>query len=192
VTIGLVQLLSVGEIGLPQVFHIKSPPQNFKSPFGFKFSSTHRLNGNDIVAVICVLASIEGGPFFRFTNTASRSRLSESSEGRRCSGFREAHQHHRWVMATVLATVGLIMRAGVVGLPIGSALGLPIMVRALPPPSWAGWKSSHHLRGRRRHRHPRAGHCLAYAQWAVGRPDPVRRHHRRSSLQRRGTDVASG
>ena len=35
------------------------------------------------------------------------------------------------MIATVLATVALIMRAGVVGLPVGSALGLPILLQAL-------------------------------------------------------------
>jgi len=36
-----------------------------------------------------------------------------------------------WMLASTLATIALILRAGVVGLPIGSALGLPILVRAL-------------------------------------------------------------
>jgi branched-chain amino acid transport system permease protein len=135
VTIGLVQLLSVGEIGLPSVFHIKSPPQNFKSPFGFKFLIGRIVfNGNDIVALICVLASIAGlAAFFRFTNTGIAVRgCAESSERAALLGIPVQRINTIvWVMATVLATVGLIMRAGVVGLPIGSALGLPIMVRAL-------------------------------------------------------------
>src|SRR5205085_362027 len=36
-----------------------------------------------------------------------------------------------WAVASLLATVALILRAGVVGLPIGSALGLPLLLPTL-------------------------------------------------------------
>jgi len=135
VTIGIGTLLTVGEVTMPRIFGIQSPPQDFKSPFDFTFRINPMVfNGNSVVAVLAVLTTIAGlAAFFRFTNIGIAVRgCAESSERAALLGIPVRRINTIvWVLATVLATVGLVLRAGVVGLPIGSALGLPILVRAL-------------------------------------------------------------
>jgi branched-chain amino acid transport system permease protein len=135
VTIGVGTLLTIFEVAMPRVFGIQSPPQNFKSPFSFKFRINPMVfNGNSVVAVLAVLITIAGlAAFFRYTNIGIAVRgCAESAERAALLGIPVRRINTIvWVLATVLATVGLVLRAGVVGLPLGSALGLPILVRAL-------------------------------------------------------------
>ena len=135
VTIGLATVLTGAELGLPRAFHITTPPQHFSSPFDFSF----RINpivfrGNDVLAMITVLCVIVGlAAFFRYTNIGIAVRASaESADRASLLGVPVKRVNTVvWVLATLLASIGLFMRAGVIGLPIGSALGLPILVRAL-------------------------------------------------------------
>ena len=135
VTIFLILPLAGGELALPSVFHVKIPPQNFASPFDFTF----RINpivfhGNDILAMVMIPTLLIGlALFFRYTNTGIAVRaISESSDRASLLGVPVKRINTVvWMMASLLATIALILRAGVVGLPIGSALGYPILVRAL-------------------------------------------------------------
>jgi branched-chain amino acid transport system permease protein len=135
VTIGLAAGLSAGEIFMPRGFGVKVPPQQFASPFNFSFR-IHPLvfHGNDLLAMVMVPVSIVLlAGFFRYTNIGIAVRASaESADRASLLGVPVRRVNVvLWIVATLLATVGLILRAGVVGLPIGSALGLPILVRAL-------------------------------------------------------------
>jgi branched-chain amino acid transport system permease protein len=135
VTIGMATGLTAGELALPSVFHVKTPPQNLPSPFHFSFTIRPVVfHGNDILAMVTVpLAVIALVWFFRYTNIGIAVRASaESSDRASLLGVPVKRVNTVvWVVATVLATVALIMQAGVIGLPIGSALGLPILLRAL-------------------------------------------------------------
>ena len=135
VTIGLAAGLSAGEIFLPRAFGVSTPPQQFASPFNFSFR-IHPLvfHGNDLLAMVLVPVTVALlAAFFRYTNIGIAVRASaESADRASLLGVPVRRVNVvLWIVATLLATVGLILRAGVVGLPIGSALGLPILVRAL-------------------------------------------------------------
>ncbi len=134
-TIGLAQILAFGEITMPQLFDITVPPQSFPSPFDFSFEiSPVTFRGNDIIAMIAVPLAIAAlAAFFRYTNIGIAVRASaESSDRAFLLGIPVKRiQTIVWVIATVLATVAVMLRAGIVGLPIGTVLGPGILLRAL-------------------------------------------------------------
>jgi len=135
VTVFMLPLLVVGEAGLPTVFHLKTPPQNFKSPFGWTFHiGLIIFHGNDVLAMVTIPIVIAAlAAFFRYTNIGIAVRASSESADRASLLGVPVKRINTivWMIASTLATIALILRAGVVGLPIGSALGYPILVRAL-------------------------------------------------------------
>jgi branched-chain amino acid transport system permease protein len=80
-----------------------------------------------VAVVIVALAA-----FFRYTHIGIAVRASAESADRASLLGVPVKRINTivWIMATVLASIGLFLRAGVIGLPIGSALGLPILLRA--------------------------------------------------------------
>ncbi len=134
-TIGLAQILAFGEITMPQLFDLTVPPQSFPSPFDFSFEIAPVIfRGNDIVAMMAVPVAIAGlAAFFRYTNIGIAVRASAESADRAFLLGIPVKRIHTivWVIATVLATVAVMLRAGIVGLPIGTVLGPGILLRAL-------------------------------------------------------------
>ncbi|MEN3272432.1 MAG: branched-chain amino acid transport system permease protein livM [Actinomycetota bacterium] len=135
VTIGLVTFFSFVEIALPRAFGVDSPPQHFASPFNFSFTINPIVfRGNDILAMVTVPVVIVAlGAFFKYTHIGIAVRASAERADRAALLGVPVKRINTvvWVIATLLASVALFLRAGVVGLPIGSALGLPILLRAL-------------------------------------------------------------
>ncbi len=135
VTVFMVPILGFGEIALPTAFHLRIPPQNFASPFDFSFRIAPVVfHGNDVLAMITVPVVIVAlAAFFRYTNIGIAVRASAESADRALLLGVPVRRINTvvWMIASLLATIALILRAGVVGLPIGSALGYPILVRAL-------------------------------------------------------------
>ena len=135
VTIGVSLLLAVSGILLPRAFDIRTPPQSFPSPFDFSFSVGQTVfHGNDVIAMLVVPGVILALlAFFRYTNVGIAVRASaENADRAFLLGVPVKRiQMIVWVIATVLATVAVFLRAGIVGLPIGQLLGPAILVRAL-------------------------------------------------------------
>ena len=142
-TLGLAQAMAGLSLVLPRlasntfpgVFDITTPPQSFPSPFDFSFE-IHPIvfRGNDLIAVLAVVVLIVLlFAFFRFTNVGIAVRASaESAERAMLLGIPVKRvQTTVWVLATVLAFIAMFLRAGVVGLPLGSVLGPAILLRAL-------------------------------------------------------------
>lgn len=135
VTIGIAGLLAGVEAILPRAFDITIPPQSFPSPFDFSFEiSPVIFRGNDIIAMLAVpivIAALVG--FFRYTRIGIAVRASaESSERASLLGVPVKRlQTIVWVVSTVLATIAILLRAGIVGLPLGAAVGPGILLRAL-------------------------------------------------------------
>ena len=71
--------------------------------------------------------------FLRYTNMGIAMRASASSADRASLlGVNVGRVHNlAWVIATLIATIGMILRAGFLGLPLGSAFGPQILLRAL-------------------------------------------------------------
>jgi branched-chain amino acid transport system permease protein len=135
VTIGLSLLLAGSGILLPRAFDIQTPPQSFPSPFDFHFAIGQTIfRGNDIVAMLAVPAVILAlVAFFRFTNIGIAVRASaENADRAFLLGVPVKRiQTVVWVVASVLATLSIFLRAGIVGLPLGRVLGPSILLRAL-------------------------------------------------------------
>ncbi len=135
VTLAVSLLLAVGGILLPRAFDIQTPPQSFPSPFDFSFAIGRTIfRGNDIVAMLAVpIVIVALLAFFRFTNIGIAVRGSaENADRAFLLGIPVKRiQTVVWIVATVLATLAVFMRAGIVGLPIGQLLGPAILVRAL-------------------------------------------------------------
>src|SRR5262249_27083749 len=71
--------------------------------------------------------------FLRYTSVGTAMRASASSADRAALLGVNVHRVHNlaWIIATVIATIGMILRAGMLGLPLGSAFGPQILLRAL-------------------------------------------------------------
>jgi branched-chain amino acid transport system permease protein len=135
VTIGLSQLLGGLGLLLPQAFDITTPPQNFPSPFDVTFRIGRTVfSGNDVIAMIAVVVLIAAlGAFFKYTNIGIAVRATaEGAERASLLGVPVKRiETIVWVVATVLATTGVFLRAGVVGLPFGQLVGPAVLLRAL-------------------------------------------------------------
>ena len=134
-TIGIAQLLTFLEIYMPQAFHATTPPQSFPSPFnrGFGIGKV-QFQGNDVLAIVMVpLVLIAMAWFLNRTHIGVAIRAcSESADRASLLGVPVRRVNLVvWAVAALLATVGVLLRAGVVGLPIGSALGVSVLMRTL-------------------------------------------------------------
>jgi branched-chain amino acid transport system permease protein len=134
-TIGIAQILTFVEIIMPHWFHANSAPTSFPSPFNFGFDiGGIRFHGNDILAIIAIPAALAGLAFFlnkTHIGVAVRA-CAESSDRASLLGVPVKRVNLVvWVVAAELAAVSMILRAGVAGLPFGSALGLSVLLRTL-------------------------------------------------------------
>ncbi len=135
-TIGLAQLLAGLGQAIPLFFGaFFAPPQSLPLPFSFRFEIDpfifHAGELTTVVATLVVAGLLFG--FLRYTNLGIALRASASNADRAALLGVNVGQIHNlaWVLATVIATVGMILRAGVLGLPLGSAFGPQILLRAL-------------------------------------------------------------
>ena len=135
VTVGLAQLLAGLGVAIPFFMGADLPQQTYNPPFDFSFEINPVIfHANDLIAVIATLLSIVGlFAFLRFTSIGIALRASsESSDRASLLGVNVGFTHNiAWVIATLLATISLILRAGIIGLPLGSAFGPAILLRAL-------------------------------------------------------------
>jgi branched-chain amino acid transport system permease protein len=141
-TLGVAQIFAALALGLPSLandafpgtFDI-NPPSTYPSPFDFTFEIPPIVfHGNDLIALASVIVCIVGlALFFRVTNTGIAVRASaESFDRAALLGIPVKRvQMIVWSIASVLAFVAVFMRAGVIGVPLGSVLGPAILVRAL-------------------------------------------------------------
>jgi branched-chain amino acid transport system permease protein len=134
-TIAVAQILIIGEIGMPKAFGRQLPPQIFPSPFNVSFGiGPVRFQGNDVLAMAVIPLVIAGLTWFlnrTHIGVAVRA-CAESADRASLLGVPVKRVNLVvWAVAALLATVGVILRAGVVGLPIGTALGLSVLLRTL-------------------------------------------------------------
>ena len=135
VTIAVSQILALGTVLLPELFDDIATSDSFKSPFGIEFSIGRTVfQGNEVIALLAVPIVIAGLiGFLRFTSVGLAIRASaESADRAALLGVPVKRvQMIVWMVATALATLAIFLRAGVVGLPIGTVLGPTILIRAL-------------------------------------------------------------
>jgi branched-chain amino acid transport system permease protein len=135
VTIGVSQILAGVATALPRAFGLDGLQNTIKPPINIGFSvGTVRFGGNEVLAAIAVPIVIAAlAAFFRYTNIGIAVRASAESADRAALLGVPVKRIETivWVVATVLATIAIFLRAGIFGLPIGSVLGPTILLRAL-------------------------------------------------------------
>jgi branched-chain amino acid transport system permease protein len=142
-TLGLAQAMAGLSLFLPSLLHdtlptffpTSSAPARYASPFEFRLEIDPVIfRANDLLALIAVVITVVGlSHFLRFTRIGTAIRgAAESGDRAMLLGIPVKRiQTVVWVVATTLAFLAMFLRAGVVGLPVGSALGPTILIRAL-------------------------------------------------------------
>ena len=133
-TIAVSQILALIGLLLPRAFDLDRPPE-LESPFTFRFNiGTVVFQGNEVLAMLVVpIVIVALTAFFRYTNIGIAVRASaESADRAALLGVPVKRiQTIVWIVASSLAFVAVFLRAGIVGLPLGSVLGPSILIRAL-------------------------------------------------------------
>ncbi|MGQ0832258.1 MAG: ABC transporter permease [Microthrixaceae bacterium] len=135
-TIGVAQLLAALALFMPRWFGFKGLGAPRLDP---PFDMTARIGGvtfdnNDLMVFVAVPLLLGGLAWFlRTTRVGIAIRaVAERSDRAATLGVPVGRiQTTVWVMTTVLAFVTVFLRAGVISVPIGSALGITVLVRAL-------------------------------------------------------------
>lgn len=134
-TLGLAQVLAGVALLLPQWFDTAVAPNDFSPPIDVSFEiAPLTFDGNDIVAMIAVPVVLFAlGAFLRYTSLGIAVRASaDSTERAFLAGIPVKRvQTFVWVLAAMLASLAVFLRAGIVGLPIGQVLGPAILLRSL-------------------------------------------------------------
>jgi len=134
-TLGLTQLLAFGGLLLPRLFGEKVRSQRLDPPFEVTFRVDPLVfNANDVlVLVIAPLAILAVGLFLQRTAVGVAIRAAADRSDRASLLGVPVKSLHTivWSIAATLAFLALFLRAGIIGLPIGSALSLDFLVRAL-------------------------------------------------------------
>lgn len=133
-TLGLSQLLAFGALVLPTLFD-KETRWRVDAPFTFNFDfGGQRFNANHLlVLIIAPLAMALVGVFLQKTAVGVAIRAAaDRAERASLLGVPVKGLHTIvWSIAGVLAFLSLFLRSGVIGLPIGTALSLGVLMRAL-------------------------------------------------------------
>ena len=135
VTVGIAQLLAGFGVALQFFMGAELPVQTLAPPFDFSFEITPQIfHAPELVAVVSTVLAVGGlWAFLRFTSIGIALRASsESSDRASMLGVNVGLTHNiAWILATVLATLSLILRAGIIGLPLGPAFGPSVLLVAL-------------------------------------------------------------
>ncbi len=135
VTIGLSQILALVTTALPQLFDRASPQNVVPPPFDLSITiSGVVFDANELIAMAAVPLILLGlTAFLRYTDIGIAIRASAQSADRAALlGVPVKRiQTVVWVITTLLAAIAIFLRAGILGLPIGSVLGPTVLVRAL-------------------------------------------------------------
>jgi branched-chain amino acid transport system permease protein len=133
-TIGLAQVLAGIGLLLPLWFDVTTPPQSFPAPIDASFTvGVVRFGGNEVIAAItvplvCVLLAL----FLRTRVGVAVRGTAENADRAALLGIPIRRLETLvWAIAAVLAFLAVFLRAGIVGLPIGTVLGPAILLRAL-------------------------------------------------------------
>jgi branched-chain amino acid transport system permease protein len=134
-TIGIAQLLGVLALLIPQMWDESAASQRIPPPVDWKVTvGTFILSANDIIALIVApLAMAAVAVFLGSTRLGTAIRGSaERSERALMLGIPVAWLSTLvWAIAAALSFLSLFLRAGILGIPLGTALSLSTLVLAL-------------------------------------------------------------
>ena len=133
-TIGLAQVLAGLGLLLPGWFGVDFPPQSFPAPIDVSFTvQPLRFGGNDVVALIVIPFAFVGLALFLRTRLGLAVRACADDVDRAALVGIPVRRVHStvWALAALLAFLAVFLRAGIVGLSIGSVLGPSLLLPAL-------------------------------------------------------------
>ena len=133
-TIGLAQVLAGLGLLLPRWFDVGLPPQSFPAPFDASFTiDPLRFGGNDVVALIAIPLAFVGLALFLRTRIGVAMRACADDADRAALVGIPVRRVHSvvWMLAALLAFLAVFLRAGIVGLSIGTVLGPSLLLPAL-------------------------------------------------------------
>ena len=134
-TIGITQLLAVLSLQIPKWWDETAASQRIPAVFDWKLTiGSFILNANDLVALIVApVAMVAVGLFLTKTRLGIAVRASaERSERASLLGIPVGWLSTVvWMLAGGLSFLALFLRAGILGIPIGSALSISTLVLAL-------------------------------------------------------------
>ena len=134
-TIGLSQVLIGAGLFLAEAFGQDFQTNRLDPPFAVKFQVGSTIfNGNDVIAMVTIpIAFIALAAWLRLSNIGVAVRGSAERADRAATLGIPVRRLHTivWTVATVLAFLGMWLRAGAVGLPIGTVLGPTFLLLAL-------------------------------------------------------------
>ncbi len=134
-TIGIAQLLAGGALFIPRAFGDTSFGTRLEPPFEANFEIGGTIfNANDVLTMIVVPACLVALALFlqRSTIGIAITGAAERADRAFTLGIPVKRLHTVvWVVASVLAFLGMFLRAGAVGLPVGEVLPPTFLVQAL-------------------------------------------------------------
>ncbi len=134
-TIGITQLLAVLALLVPRMWGENAASQRIPPPVDWKLTiGTFILNANDLIALIVApIAMVAVALFLGRTRLGTAVRgAAEQSERAQMLGIPVAWLSTLvWAIAAGLSFLALFLRAGIIGVPIGSALSIVALVQAL-------------------------------------------------------------
>lgn len=134
-TIGITQLLAALSLQIPRWWDEKAASQRIPPVFDWKWTiGSFILNANDFVALIVApMAIVAVGVFLTKTRVGIAVRASaERAERASLLGIPVGWLSTVvWMLAAGLSFLALFLRAGILGIPIGSALSISTLVLAL-------------------------------------------------------------
>lgn len=134
-TIALAQVLAGVALVLPRLFHTVVLAPRIEPPFTFDFSIGRvNFNASEALALVAVpIAAALLGLVLQRTSAGLAARAAADSPDRaELFGIAVGRvQTAVWSVAAVLAFIAVLLRAGVLGLPVGAALSLGLLLRAL-------------------------------------------------------------
>ncbi|HEX4532193.1 MAG TPA: ATP-binding cassette domain-containing protein [Acidimicrobiia bacterium] len=133
-TIGLAQLLAGLGLLLPGWFGVGLPPQSFPAPFNLSFTvDPLTFGGNDVVALVVIPLAFVGLALFLRTRLGVAMRACADDADRAALLGIPVRRVHSvvWMLASVLAFLAVFLRAGIVGLSLGTVLGPSLLLPAL-------------------------------------------------------------
>jgi len=133
-TLGLSQLLAFGGLLLPRLFDDNLQGRRLDPPFEYTFTFGNQVFGTNhlLVLVIAPLSMLLVGLFLQKTAVGVAIRAAaDRAERASLLGVPVKGLHTIvWAIAGVLAFMALFLRSGVIGLPVGQALTLGVLLRA--------------------------------------------------------------
>ncbi len=134
-TIGITQLLAVLALLVPRMWGENAASQRIPPPVDWKLTiGTFILNANDMIALLVApIAMVAVALFLGRTRLGTAVRgAAEQSERAQMLGIPVAWLSTLvWAIAAGLSFLALFLRAGITGVPIGSALSIVALVQAL-------------------------------------------------------------